>query len=139
MNCFSVSCLSTSLKMRALLAKLTILFSISSLVNSTPALVPQTIPVASLLKWPPTCCLKLFGCEVADLLKYCPSCPNICNEINKCDCYFPGTKEIIKRRPIDTTPRPPFCPECSQRKCNNNCPPNLIECTLDNARAFIAD
>lgn len=89
-------------------------------------------------RWPPACCLTVSACDVVTLSKYCPPCPNECEEIKKCDCYFPGTKEIIKRRPIDKTPRPPFCPECPLRKCKNDCPIKLKECTLENARAFIA-
>lgn len=111
-------------------------FQINFVVNSTPA--EQIVPISPFLQWPPICCLSLFGCDAANMLQYCPPCPNDCVELNKCDCYFPGTKEIIKRRPVDKTLRPTFCRDCPQRECKNNCPVSLIECTLDNARTFIA-
>lgn len=111
-------------------------FQIILIADTTPG--EPIVPVLPFPRWPPSCCLTIAGCDNATLSKYCPQCPDVCREINQCECYFPGTKEIIKPRPIDETPRPPFCPECTQRKCKNNCPHILKECTVDNARAFIA-
>lgn len=114
------------------------IFQINFVVNSSPFPVEPIVPSIPFSMWPPTCCFTLFGCTAASINKYCPPCPNNCEEINKCDCYFPGTKEIIKRRPVDKTPRPPFCCDCPQRECKNNCPASLRECSLENARTFIA-